>query len=234
MSLNVQPDAASAPQNAPDRFMFSTDTLPERDRFVAYRDGLFLQHMHVDVHTRGDGAFRAKIDLADAGGIKFGAMSSSPTLYERKGHLLSDGDDGAVVYLGRSGRLVTRQGAVDCDYGRGSGIIIRSGAESATEVLSGAEVWTISVPDHVLKGFMRPGRAIEPCALEAGAASTQLLISYLAALWDVRDTAGTELRKVTSAHVADLVAHALGVGGEAEQIALGRGVKAGAGGDAGH
>ena len=171
MPANAQHETAADP---PDRFVFSTDTLPERDRFDAYRDGLCLHHMKVDVRRRGDDAFRARLELTEAGGIVFGRMAASPTLYERKGQLLSDGNDGALIYLARKGRLVTRQRAGEFAYGRGAGVLLRSGAECATETLTSAGVWTVSVPSHILKIISRPGREIQPRALMAGDASTRL------------------------------------------------------------
>lgn len=209
-----------------DRFVFSTDSLPQRDRFDAYRDGLCLHHMKVDVRRLGDVAFRARIELKEAGGIVFGAMTASPTLHDRTGSLLADGNDGAVIYLGRRGRLVARQGAGEFEYGRGAGVLLRSGAECATETLTGAEVWTVNVPSLILNGILKPGRDIKPRPLMAGDASTRLLISYLSAMWDVSETADADLRQITGAHVADLVAHVIGVGGDEERTALGRGVKA--------
>ena len=227
MQAHTQHETALVPLlDPPDRFVFSTDLLPPRDRFDAYRDGLFLHHMKVDVHKRGKGAFRAKIELAEAGGIVLGKMAASPTLYERKGHLLGDGNDGAVLYIARSGRIVTRQGASEFEYGKGSGMICRYGEECSTDVLSDSEVWTISLPSHVLGGFMRPGQAIKARGLHSDSASTQLLISYLAALWQVQETADAPLRQTIGAHVTDLVAHALSIGGDEQQISLGRGVKA--------
>ncbi len=222
------PDFASHETSAgpPDRFVFSTEALPQRDRFDAYRDGLCLQHLKVDVEKRGSDAFRAKLEFHEAGGIVIGRMAASPTLYRRKGRLLGEDDDGAVIYLGRSGRLVSRQGAVEYEYGRGSGMLIRSDAESATEVPGDVEVWTVKIPSDVLRGFLKPGREVQPRALLAGDAPTRLLISYLSAIWDVSGTADAELRRTAGAHVADLVAHAISAGGDGERAVLGRGVKA--------
>jgi hypothetical protein len=93
----------AAPTGAPETFRFSTDTVPERDRFAIWHEVLNRRFVHLDsTFTSDDGWFRSV-------GVRFPSLGivapdSSPMRISRTQQNLADAEDGVrLVLLRRTG-----------------------------------------------------------------------------------------------------------------------------------
>ncbi len=86
-----------------DRIVFSTDALPERDRFAFWREEYVRRHARVDVTTQDQSRFRAKIEFQRVGGIDISYIFRTPSSIVRTTDLLRDGDDTLFISLLKRG-----------------------------------------------------------------------------------------------------------------------------------
>ena len=105
-----------------DRLFFSTDTLPERDRFPAFCEEIVRRYAAVDIVPRDDGRFVAS--------SKCGAPAQStswrfttPANYVRSPRLLGDGNDSVIAVLCRSSGAYQSQLGYDVTLKPGDAIM---------------------------------------------------------------------------------------------------------------
>jgi hypothetical protein len=82
-----------------DRFFFTTDALPERDRFPAFCEEIVRRYTGLDLKTDDYSRFRATLELRRAGTIAIGRNTTTPVASARTKNLVRDGDDSLLVTL---------------------------------------------------------------------------------------------------------------------------------------
>lgn len=115
-----------------DRLFFSTDTLPERDRFPAFCEEIVRRYAAVDIVPRDDGPFRGVIEMRRAGPVDVSWRFTTPANYVRSPRLLGDGNNSVIAVLCRSGGAYQSQlgydvtlkpgDAIMCDCGYAGGL----------------------------------------------------------------------------------------------------------------
>src|SRR5690348_6600723 len=87
-----------------DRLVFSTDGLPERDRFAAWREEIACRDTRLEITTQDRSRFRATIELQRVGAITIARHDTTEFGTARTPSLMRDGDDTLFVSLVESGR----------------------------------------------------------------------------------------------------------------------------------
>jgi AraC-like DNA-binding protein len=205
---------------APHRLIrIRTEDWPERDRLEMFRE--LHGRGRIRVEPQPDAPLRIDAVLMKVPGLGI--------IHGRRSALRSefaDGSDRLMLNLG--GAAVARQFGREIVLERGDAIAL-SGSErgSLTTVQSGRIV-TLEFPDGALVRLLADARRGCARRIPSHSLPLRLLRGYVsAAQANTHEVAGEGLPPLAIAHIYDLAAMAIGAGRGAEEIANGRGVRAG-------
>jgi AraC-like DNA-binding protein len=199
----------------PGRFYFSTDTLPEEDRFPAFYEEIIRRYTPVDMVIRDQAPFRGSIELRRAGVVDIGLTATTPVNSFRSPELVRDGDDGLIVTLCRAGAVYQTQRSDDRQIEPGHGIISDCAYVGELNVLAETQFWHLKVPRHILTNMLPRGVALAGARLDKDSAALRLLFEYLGGTFDVDLNDDASAANLHEAHVVALIGMALGAEGEA-------------------
>ncbi|HEY6255550.1 MAG TPA: helix-turn-helix domain-containing protein [Xanthobacteraceae bacterium] len=185
------------------RLRFSTDSLPPKRRFEAWREGFVRRHMNMDFIDRCAGGLRFMVDLIPLGPVTLGSIRGTPSIFIRAPAGL---DDALFMVISRSGRFSAVQRADRFDLAAGEAAVFDNRFHAELHYLGEGEAWSVSIPRmalrHLVRGIEQPIERHIP-ALHP---MLRLLTGYLEALFALDEIADPELAGM---HIADLVASAL-------------------------
>ncbi len=212
--------------SANDRLYFSTDSLPERDRFPAFCEEIVRQYTGLDVRTRDQSQFRAALELKRVGAIDIGDISTNQMDSARTADLIHDGDDSLLVVLLKNGIAYQTQCKTDQKLETGDAVVCDCAYPGELNVISDAQFWDLKVPrQRIAKLFPRSNR-FAGAKLDKDPAARRLLFEYLGAARNINLTASRRVSALYGEHVADLIALCLGAEGDARKFAEERGARA--------
>jgi len=212
---------------APDfgTFRISTNDLPERDRLAAWREYFGRKVFRLEFEPLPDVPFHVELTVHAVPTLSMASTRCSPARVMRTKELVADGDDTFCLGIPSTGGAIVS--------GRGQELMVKTGD---TVLTSWAEAATLVHPVPVRFISLNMSRAaltplvhnvddavmrLIPHNIEA----LRLLTSYVNLLED-NAPATPELRRLTVAHVYDLVALTIGATRDAANLAAGRGVRA--------
>ncbi len=203
----------------------STETLPERERFSAFREEFARRVLMMDVIDHSDGGPRIDVTFMPLGEVAVGTLAATPAEFIRHKHHVRDRSDGFILQFVERGpiHLAHVRAERTCDAGsahfvdqerplRGFGprhLSIRNIAVRAAALKT-----LVAHPEDLAGHPVHPGPAL------------RLLDGYLRSLTSLEEPPSTELAPIIGVHLLDLVAAALGPTAEAGEIVAKRGVKA--------
>lgn len=194
--------------------VFSTDMLPEPERYDACRDAFARQVMRLDVQRADDGPFYSRFAFVDLATAKCGSFDFSPSSYGRTRDLITDGNDDFVLLINRSAPLhESRTGAVL----QAGGAHLQDNARAAYigTKLPGA-VWNIVIPRKTLLRLAPGAEDGVGAAIDPNSTALRLLRAYVSTL--LEDTALEPRTLETAAHhLAELTALALSSGAKVQE-----------------
>jgi AraC-like DNA-binding protein len=194
--------------NATGRIHFNTETLPERDRFPAFCEGIFRHVIGADMARRGTAPFGGALDVRSAGAVGIADISFTAADMTRQARHIGDGNDAIVVQLWRHGFGGFTQGKQETRVAPQVGLIIDNAKPARIQTSVASRFWSLNIPrDRVL--------ALAPDATRSFGAALQrnpafrLLFGYLQEIapGDLNDPRAAEL---VGNHLVDLAAFALG------------------------
>src|SRR5580700_2479496 len=94
----------------PDRMFFTTDALPERDRFPAFCEEMFRRIVGADIAQRGSMPFRGILEIRHAGVVGIANIATTSADLIRDASHIRDGNDAVVVQLWQQGLADATQG----------------------------------------------------------------------------------------------------------------------------
>ena len=208
----------------PRQVSFSTDPLPERDRFPAFCEEVFRHVVGADIARRSPMPFRGALDVRAAGRVVIADLSLTPTEMTRRSLHLGDGDDAIVVQLWRHGAADAVQGEHAAQVRSPQALIIDNARPARIALTGTCRFLALTIPRSAIVGR---GPDITRVAGTAPAdnAAFRLLRGYLEQALTAR-FADRRCADVLGNHLIDLTAYALGVAGEARDIGEARGVRA--------
>jgi AraC-like DNA-binding protein len=204
---------------------FSTETLPERERFAAFREDFALRVMAMDIidHS-GGGQPRVDITRLSFGQVAVHAVSGTSTEFIRENGHAKDGRDDLVLCIVEAGPMRVWHAGEESFYNTGSAYL----SEVARRCVLGEHgggVKNITVPASLLAELVPHPEDLTGRPLHAGPALF-LLHEYLRSLTALKEAPPPNLAHIIRTHLVDLTAAALGPTAEAREIIGKRGLEA--------
>ena len=205
---------------------FSTDDLPDRDRYAFVSEVLGRQILGAEITPLAKGPVRSQFALTALPGLTFTSGENAGFVLERTHRDLADGKDDLFLSIQTAGVTIASQLGRVRRFGPGDATLL-SGAEtgfaafpSASRLVSIALSRTVLAPlvPGLDDALMRP--------LPRGTEALRLLMSTLRELENGYVLAAPELRRVVVDHVYDLAALVIGPGRDPAEAACARGLRA--------
>jgi AraC-like DNA-binding protein len=201
----------------PDRRFFSTDSLPERDRFPAFCEEFVRRHTPLDIAPRDGGApFRAVIEMQRAGPVEVSTHFNTSTDFLRSPHLLRDGYDGLAIALIRSGCAYQTQSGTDVKLEPGEAIVCDNAYSGGFHLPTDVQWSSVLIPRAAIRKSLPRNDRLAGAKLGRDDVALRLLFGYLAGTLDV-DLDGERASELCGEHIIDLVALALGTEDDARE-----------------
>lgn len=224
---SAAPSTAHSPGVAPaGRLVITTDHLPAHERFDFMREEVCAHHLNFDLARHEPGPYEAKIDVSLAGSVVVSTLFGTPAVWGRSRKALCDNDDGAVLYVLKSGSTRIQQGNLDAVVETGSACLFHAGMPGSLEVPANVTALSIKFPGSALQSALRSGQTIAPFAFDTNNPAIALLSGYAETFLRLPADTDPSHRHAVGNHLADLAALALGPNRDAAQQITGRGLKA--------
>lgn len=137
-----------------DRLVFSTDALPERDRFAIWREEILSRYPHCQITTQDQAGFRARIELQRIGSIDISRLSTTAAEFTRTRDLLRDGDDTLMVALVERGTTHSKQREEYQTFVGGDAFILDSAYCNSQFVSSDLRSWILKIPRQKIAALL--------------------------------------------------------------------------------
>jgi AraC-like DNA-binding protein len=202
-----------------DRLVFSTDALPERDRFAIWCEEILGRYPHCHITTHDRAGFRATIALQRFGAVDIKRSSSSAAEFSRTRDLLRDGDDTLLVGLlerGAAGHQT--QVEVNQELAVGDGVICDCAYVGSMHVATDAQFWVLKIPRQRITALLPGVKDFCGARLNRDDTARRLLFRYLDGLSDDESPLAGGVARLCEEHIVGLVALALGAEGEARYV----------------
>jgi AraC-like DNA-binding protein len=209
-----------------DRLFFSTDAVPERDRFAAFCEGFIRRYTRVDFVRRDKSEFHGTVELQRAGAVDIGCIALTPADSVRTPDLVRDGDDALQFMLVESGRAYQTQLGRGQTLDAGDAIICDCGYPGELNMLVSTRFWTLKVPRASITSLVPDAGPLAGAKLDKDPLALQLLSGYLSGTLNIELTPGERAVQLYDEHIVNLLALALGARREARQYAEQHGVAA--------
>jgi len=208
-----------------DRIVFNTDPLPERRRFSAYREELAKWSCGLDLSTPDQFAFRAEFELRRIGSVETITHTVSTIETARTPRLVRDGDDALLVMLLLHGRGHQSQFNERNVLNAGDTVICDCGYPGALNLVRSSKLLTLKIPRNKLSAKLPRLSRFAGTRLDSDSVAQRLLSSYLSGTLDLDLRGSVPAAQLHQDHLIDLVALALGAGGEMRALAEQRGAQ---------
>jgi AraC-like DNA-binding protein len=205
---------------------FSTDTVPTHHRFASFREGFLARYSALEMIRDKTAPFRGEFRLLRAGPITVARLDTSPLTFLRTPTLIKDGDDSITLVFCRKGRYSSSQNGNETVLRPGQSLVLDAARMAALRALGqGNSRWSIKVPRGRLVAAVPQVDRLGGTTIAAGNDAPRLLFQYIESAHSIDLGGGSLLAALFDHHVFDLVVHAFGVQGEAQQVAETRGVR---------
>jgi AraC-like DNA-binding protein len=211
---------------AADRLTFRSDDLPECDRLRVFVEEVMPRFVAVDVHTPGEGRFRVVLEAWRANAVNVASVETTPLDWVRTRALVGDGDDALCFILCRSGnaRAIVRRHTHDLQVG--DGVTFDHAVPTKFLVRAESHFWCLKIQRASVIRFFPDVDVLAGTRLLAQAPTVRLLFQYLSGAHAMLLAESGHATDVFGDHLVDLIALALGVGGDARALVEERGVRA--------
>jgi AraC-like DNA-binding protein len=203
----------------------STEMLPKRDRFAAFREEFARRVLMMDVIDHSDGRPRIDVTFIPLGETAVGTLAATPVEFIRHRHHLKDRSDGFVLQIVDAGQIRVAHVGEERTYDAGWAHFVDQERPLHGFGPQHASIRNIAVREVALKTLVPhpgdlAGRVVHP------GPALRLLDGYVRSLTSLEEPPSSELAPIIGVHLLDLVAAALGPTAEAAEIVARRGVRA--------
>jgi AraC-like DNA-binding protein len=211
---------------APDVVRFSTDALPDGDRFPIWMEMFGRSIVKADLEHLDDSDFKSEFALQSLPDVAVGAWSGSALGLSRTPSLVADGDDDLLFIIVRQGRVIGAQGDREVELNPGDAYLWSNASTGMSRNPVPWDLVTLTFPRRSLAASVADLDDATMRLMPARSEALQLLISYVDILQQRPDGLPSELKAASASHIHDLAAMALGATRDAAQIARNGGVRA--------
>jgi AraC-like DNA-binding protein len=209
-----------------DRLSFTTDALPERDRFAAFCEEVMRRYAAMDIRPRGEGVFRSVIDMQRFGPLAISKRFTTPADTMRTPELVRDGNDSAIVVFCRSGGIHQSQLEGVPALQPGDAVVMDCAYSGGFHVTSDSSYYSVKVPRQSISRLRPDLNRLAGMRLDRDDAARKLLFGYLDGSFSAGLVDGAAAARLYGEHILDLIGLALGSEGDDRQIAEERGLQA--------
>ena len=209
----------------PTLIQFSLADVPERGRAVALREVFGRAVMNLDFTSLTDNP-RMEIEVRLLPGVVITSGWNSPHLAVSGHDRSRDSDDVALVWGTRPGKARLLHLGKESMVGDGSAYLISCADRVTAETRSAVHHLTIRLQRTLLCPLLPDVDAALMRRVSRDREELRLLARYVKLLNGNDSSLHPQLAHSAATHIGDLVALALGTGGEATELAAGRGLRA--------
>jgi AraC-like DNA-binding protein len=204
---------------------FSTDSLPEHERFAGWRELYGRQVLRLEHEPLPDQPFHVDTRLRMLPGLAIASVRSSLLRVGRTSQLVSDGDSSLILQITTCPGVASQLGHTVAV--RPGDAVVLSAADVGHFTFSAAsDALALRLPRQPLVQLVQDLDAALVRALPSESPPLRLLKRYIAAFENVSALIAPDLQHLTATHVYDLIAIMLGATRDAADTANGRGVRA--------
>jgi AraC-like DNA-binding protein len=209
-----------------DRIVFNTDAFPERKRFAAYREELAKWSCGLELSTPDQFDFHANLELRRIGSAEIMTNTLSAIEAVRTPRLVRDGDDAILVMLLLSGRADLFQLGDRHLLNAGDTVVCETGYPGVLNLVAGSKLLCLKIPRAKLNARLPHLSRFAGAKLDGDPVARRLLSSYLSGTLDLDLGGSLPVAQLHQDHIIDLVALALGTGGDTRMLAEQRNAQA--------
>jgi AraC-like DNA-binding protein len=208
----------------PNRIVFNTDAMPERDRFPAFCEEVIRRYTGLDIKKRDESIFRGTIELQRIGEIDFGVFATSAANFDRSAHLVRDGDDGLIFMLSQNGISCQTQREDNRIIENGNGVICDCGYAGGLHMVTDSTFWSLKVPRNRITSLLPHANRLAGAKLDNDPMARRLLFGHLSGTYNVDLSGGGPAVHLYDTHIVDLLALGLGAERDTRELVELRGV----------
>ncbi|RWO99633.1 MAG: AraC family transcriptional regulator [Mesorhizobium sp.] len=203
---------------------FSTEGLPEPDRFEFWREVLGRAITKFEIDPVPDSSPDASITLRALPGVDIASGAAAGMQYRRTPALI-DSDD-IVLFVALSGAQTVDQIGRECTISAGEATVFACAEPGLAIPRERQHRLAFRTPHDVLAPMVGNVEDAICKPIPSTVDSLRLLVSYAATLEDVDQPLTPAVANLAATHIQDLVALAIGATRDAAAIAEGRGLRA--------
>jgi AraC-like DNA-binding protein len=212
--------------NEPGRILFSTEALPERDRFPMVCEEFARRLLTVDCVNRSADPFEAMFDIHCVGRLAIAHINSSAADYVRTPEQIRDGQEFLFVTLPLQGAMFSSQTGSMERIDPGGGIILDSTHSGGVHFTGKVSYVTMRIARPQIAPHLARQTRLLGNRLDANPLARRLLIGYLEGTRNIDLSTNRSAALLYDEHLVDLIILALGGEGEAGNLARRRGMRA--------
>lgn len=205
---------------------FSTEMLPESDRFPVFCEELIRRQVAFDVAAQPNLPFAGTIRRCLLGPVDVARITTTVASYVRTPELISDGRDAVFAVLCLDGSMTCTQGDEPIRVGPGEGVICDSMEPGGLQMETATHYWALKVARADMAKIVPHIRRFAGLKLGNTGMAVKLLARYLDGLQGGDAVADEREARRFGDHLLDLIGMAIGAEGEVKQLIERRGVRA--------
>jgi AraC-like DNA-binding protein len=205
---------------------YSTDDIPERDRFAVWREVVGPTFLRLDVSRVPDHPFRSSGTLCMLPGLGIQWADNSGIRMDRTRGLVSDGSDDLILPLATDGRHFAFQRGRETALDQRETALLSSGDIGSVTCGSRSRAIVLRFPRAALASAVPGLDDIIGRPIDRASEPLQLLALYVELLQGNATPANLALQRLAVAHIHDLIVLAIGATREGAELARGRGLRA--------
>jgi AraC-like DNA-binding protein len=203
---------------------FDTATLPQRQRFAAFRDG-FIRYVATEIIKQDETSFQASLSFWRGHTVSVATLGTSPATFLRTPKHLRDGDDSLSVIVCRRGRYHAAQRDQSQTLHPGEGILFDHGNLAQVRALRDSRRCSIKIPRARLLRLAPDAERAIGHKIARNSPALRLLFHHLEGANIAGLVPGSPLSDLFEEHAVHLAAHLLGAGAAARELVEHGGVR---------
>jgi AraC-like DNA-binding protein len=204
---------------------FSTDVLPERDRFAAFREEFARRILRIDLIDRSEGHAKLNVSYLQLGPAAVGGLDGTAAEAIRDVRHVKDGAGDFLLLYKINGSLHVGHAGQEFAVAAGTMALLANDRPQHIVAPVGGRLRTLTVAPEALRGLVANADDAVAQPLR-GLGAQNLVGSYLTTLASLDAAPAPELAARIGQHLVDLLAAAIGPTREGSEIIEQRGLKA--------
>ena len=205
----------------------SSDEAPDSDTlFEFWRDIVTRKLLKLAIDRLTDEPFRADAMLRSQHGLTIGIGRIGPTVNHRTRDIVAADNDDLVLMANLEGPFVINRARDELTLGPGDATLLSCAEVGRYTRPAEGRLLCARLPRRTLTRLAPDPEARVGRMIPGHTAALRLLLAYARPLWEEDTAYGPQLARLVVDHICDLIALAMGVEGEAAEVANGGGGRA--------